>query len=468
MNKSFVDGTFPDCLKIAHVTPIHKAGDITVVSNYRPISVLPIMYKIFEKCIAERISNYLSVFNILSSHQHGFRRGLGTVDALIRLSESIYNGLNCGMHTAGVFIDLKKAFDTVNHQVLLDKLEHYGFRGPAFRLINSYLSNRQQVVRMGSSVSSREFISIGVPQGSILGPLLFLLYINYFPNALSSSSSVLLADDTTVLLSSVSYERLINHLNLDLAAAFEWTKVNRLSVNVVKTVAMLFTNRSGDVNLDNCIVFKEQEVEFSMSTKFLGVIVDNHLKYDEHIALVNDKLSKAIGIMYRIRQQSSDRTMLLLYYSLIYPYMIYCNLVWGSTFASHLDSMFILQKKAIRIVTGADYLAHTEPLFAKTGVLKLRDLHKYLLCVHMFTRIDETGQPQHSYHTRRRNDVRPAYQRLTRTQQSLTYAAPSVWNPLPRSLREMLRRSLLSADCMFWGFDVNKPRCVQTSIRPIR
>ena len=249
INKSFEVGHFPACLKTACVTPVYKAGDSQAISNYRPISVLPLLSKIFERCMANRMLNYIDKYILLSPNQFGFRRKKSTLDALICLTEYIYNSLNDKSHAVSILVDLRKAFDTVNHQILLAKLHHYGFRGVALNWFRTYLSNRIQTVRIQDKISTPRTLNIGVPQGSILGPLLFLLYINDLPNV-SEFSTILFADDTTLTTSHQHYPTLINNINLELVKIRNWLINNRLSLNIDKTYMMVFTNRSQEVNND--------------------------------------------------------------------------------------------------------------------------------------------------------------------------------------------------------------------------
>ena len=237
----------------------------------------------------------------------------------------IYKALNDKKHNLTVFVDLRKAFDTVNHKILLDKLFQYGIRGVALDWFTSYLRNRKQYVKIGDSLSPARTLNIGVSQGSILGPVLFTLYINDLPNALTLASSILFADDTTLTIQNVDYNGLTQQINTELESLKIWTSVNRLSLNVNKTYAMIFSNRNP--NRENLpIMFNEEHVEFKDSGKFLGVILDSALKFDKHISSVYKKISKTIGLLYKIRPYVNMTTMINLYYALIYPYLIYCNI----------------------------------------------------------------------------------------------------------------------------------------------
>ena len=438
INNSLRTGIFPDILKNAKITPVFKSGDSSNTSNYRPISVLPLFSKIFERCLTARLVDFIHDFSIISPHQFGFLKNISTVDALIGLTEYIYSAINDKKHCISIFVDLRKAFDTVNHGILLQKLYCYGIRGLPLSWIASYLRNRQHCVRMGAELSSYKVTNVGVPQGSVLGPILFLFYINDLPDISPKFSSVLFADDTTLSAQHVDCETLIGEASVELEKFKRWTMLNRLSINVDKTFAILFTSRrhATPSNLKLCL--DNREIEFKQSGRFLGVVIDQNLKFNEHISNICNKVSKSVGIMYKIRSCVPDHVLLNLYYSLVYPYLIYCNVVWGATYKSHLEHLSMLQKKIIRVITGQNYLAHTDPLFHETAVLKLSDIHTYLLALHAF-KINSVGgysHASHAYSTRNRGNIVPSFQRLTLTQQSVSYAAPSIWNDLPADLKE--------------------------------
>ena len=436
INLSIETGTFPDILKCANVTPVFKNGDCCCVANYRPISVLPYLSKIFEKCIANRITNFIQAKSIITPNQYGFQKGKSTADAILNLMKEIYDALNNKKHHLSIFVDLRKAFDTVNHSILLQKLHYYGIRGIAHAWFKSYLENRQQRVKIGTYVSTPTTLNIGVPQGSILGPILFILYINDLAKASDLTSVILFADDTTLSLQNTDYFNLIRQVNNELESIKVWTTANRLSINVGKTFAMLFTNRLHDFQ-ELPIMFNEEQIELRKAGKFLGITLDDALKFNEHISTICRKVSKTIGIFYKLRSFVNIQTLISLYYSLIYPYIIYCNIIWGGTYSSHLTPLLILQKKIVRIITGADYLAHSNPLFLQAKILKVQDVHKYMLGIYMYKKKLNNSLPavQHSYNTRGSSVVPSAFQRLTVTQQSVEYSGPKLWNSLPLNVR---------------------------------
>lgn len=438
INKSIETGIFPDQLKVASVTPVYKSGDPTCVSNYRPISVLPVVSKIFEKVISVRLVNYLTTFSLINNLQYGFQKGKSTVDAALRFVEEVYRSLDSKLHTLGIFIDFKKAFDTVNHDILLGKLSSYGVRGLPLDWFTSYLSGRKQCVKLGSSVSSFKPITIGIPQGTILGPILFLLYINDLPNISKIMRPVLFADDTTLLVSNKDSDLLFATCNDELHKLNRWTIANRLSINTDKTFYIPFTNRL-DLHIPNSqVLLNDKQIKPIVCGKFLGLNVDDRLKFSEHIVNTCNKISKSIGIIYKLRQCAPEKTLLTLYYSLVYPYLTYCVTVWGGTSQVHLKPLIVLQKRIVRVIAGASFLEHTSPLFHRLKILKFKDVYLYHVSLLMFDmRHNVSMQSRHEHNTRHRDDLVPEFQRLALTQRSMSFAGPTIWNSLPLYLREI-------------------------------
>ena len=330
-------------------------------------------------------------------------------------------------------------FDTVNHGVLLRKLELCGVRGAALRWLTSYLRDRKQFVCISGQYSMPKLVKIGVPQGSILGPILFLMYINDLPQISHSFSVILYADDTTMMTHNSEHCELIQHINRELPKLYQWLVANRLSLNFDKTFALLFSNRHEAIDDHLEIQLNNNKIKVELFGEFLGLTIDSNVKFINHIENIRNKISRCVGIFYKMKDHVPCKVLVNLYYSLVYPYLLYGNLIWGGTNAHHLLPLQLLQKKLIRIITGSGFLAHTDPLFWQTKILKLNDLHKYLLCLHMFNLKQNNNQifeSIHTYYTRQQNDAQTAFQRLSMSQRSMSYAAPRAWNALPRDMRE--------------------------------
>ena len=332
-----------------------------------------------------RLACFISRFHILFGHQFGFRSKHSTDLALIELVDSVTHALNNKICAACVFIDLSKAFDTIGHSILLSKLEHFGIRGVALQWFADYLNNRYQFTSIKGCDSDRLNIKHGVPQGSILGPLLFLFYINDLHYSSSILSFTLFADDTTIFYSSPQLSSLINTLNIELAQVSSWFKANKLSINHAKTNFIVFSKsyRPEDVDLPPVII-DGISITRVFSAKFLGIIIDHKLSWSEHISSVNKVICRNSGVISKIRHFLPASSLVLLYNTLIYPYLNYCNIVWASVSNTKMYSLFVSQKRAIRICTFSSPREHSAPLFAQLHTLSIADINKLHTGIFMY------------------------------------------------------------------------------------
>ena len=369
---------FPECLKIAEVKPLFKAGSKTMTSNYRPISLLPPLSKIFEKCISLRLIKFLDTHKVLYANQFGFKANCSTENAVVNLCEDIAAKFNSNEITCSIFLDLRKAFDTINHKILLQKLEIYGIRGLAHKMLESYLSNRLQYCMVNGTKSSKKRITCGVPQGSVLGPLLFLIYINDI-SLVSNFRINLFADDSCLSLSNKSAKKLENDVNLELTNIDHWLRLNKLSLNTDKTSYLIFTNRKithrFEVKVGD-VVLKQQT-----TVKYLGVILDQRMTWAPHIQSLQKRVASAVWALYQLKKVASQRTLRTVYHALIHSKLQYCISSWGAAAPSNLIKLTSLQKRAIRTICRAHYLAHTSGLFKRQKILKLEDLYRLSVAV---------------------------------------------------------------------------------------
>ena len=376
INLSFIEGSFPNLLKKAEVCPIYKNNDKTKCENYRPISLLSNLSKLFERAMHTRLYNFIDKTGQFYDKQFGFRKKYSTNHALLSIIEGIKNNLDKKTFVCGVFIDLEKAFDTVNHLILLKKMEHYGIRGVANQWFTSYLSSRLQKVKIDNICSTFLDITCGVPQGSILGPLLFLIYINDMRNAVKHSEIHHFADDTNLLCSDKDSIVLRQKMNEDLSLIFCWLCSNRLSLNVLKTEFIIF--KPPKTSLPQRITLKLNGTTLyeSNKIKYLGIIMDDRLTWKHHITELSKKISKSIGIIFKMKNLCPQRISVSLYHSLVHSHLSYGACVWGKADNIYLNKIRVLQKKVVRIIANAEYNAHTTPIFKNLKILKLDDITK--------------------------------------------------------------------------------------------
>ena len=380
INKSLEEGCFPNLLKSAIVCPIFKKNDKTNCANYRPISLLSNIGKIFERIMYNRIEKFLDHSNSIYDFQFGFRKKYSTNHALLSITEKIREYIDDKKFACGVFVDLENAFDTVNHAILISKLENYGIRNNSNKWIASYLENRSQKVTLDGITSKSENITCGVPQGSILGPLLFIIYINDMHNALKQCIVHHFADDTNLLYSHSDPKILKRVMNSELKILFDWLCANRLSLNVAKTEFIIF--RPSAKPLSERIVLRLNQTNIYESTKirYLGLILDSCLSWKHHINELCKKLSRAIGLLYKIKHFSTKHVLRSLYFSIFHSHLTYGLPVWGNAAKFYINKQVALQKRAIRAINSAEFNAHTEPLFKKSGILKLIDQRHVHTC----------------------------------------------------------------------------------------
>lgn len=383
INLSFETGIFPEVLKLAKVTPIHKKESKLDYLNYRPISLLSVISKIYEKLIYTRIYDYLTTNKLINPKQFGFRTKHSTNHATISITEQIKSMMDNNDVVCGIFIDLEKAFDTVNHKILVEKLNQYGLRGNVNKLIESYLSNRKQYVSIKGFESSIQGVDCGVPQGSSLGPLLFLIYINDFRFCLDNLDSGHFADDTYLLYGGKKLKTIETIVNTELKNVSKWLRLNKLSLNAGKTEVIFFRhshhtlNKTLDLNMHGIsIKLNGKKLKIVDSVKYLGIHIDKNLSWDVHIQQLTKKLSRANGIISKLRHFAPQNVCLNVYYALFFSHLNYCCNVWGLTSEDNLNKLEVLQNKCLRIITFSDFRSHANPLYIQLNILKVRDVIK--------------------------------------------------------------------------------------------
>jgi hypothetical protein len=447
-NNSLTSGVVPDDMKVAKVIPIYKKDSPESFGNYRPVSVLPCLSKILERIVYNRSYDFLCKNDILYDKQYGFRTNHSTYMAVLDFVNGISKAFDESMYTIGIFMDLSKAFDTIDHNILLNKLYHYGFRGVSYDWFCNYLTNRKQYVLYDSVKSPVNDIRCGVPQGSILGPLLFIIYMNDICNTSSLLNTILFADDTTVFYSHKDMHILCTTLNDELKEVCNWFKANKLSLNAKKTNLMFLGTRfktknidsKNEIYLDGCKLTRVHEA------KFLGITIDENLTWKRHVNDVCNKCSRNIGVLNKLKYFLPKKSLYQLYCSLVLPYINYGILIWGNANKVYVNKVFRLQKRALRIVSNSHYLCPSKPLFEKYNVLNAFDMYKKEMAIFMykytngllpcsFDGILINHKENHSYNTRNRNDFQLPIQKGLKTAFS---TGPKMWNDLPNHIKTAL------------------------------
>ena len=416
------------------------------MTNYRPVSVLPAVSKVFEKIMHTQICTYVESNKILHAHQYGFRKQHSTELAALHLTDKILDNMDNGLKTIAIFSDLSKAFDTIDHEILIQKLKHYGMSNSALNLIMSYLNDRKQFVDFSGTYSSYCTISTGVPQGSILGPLLFILYINDLPFITNNLESILYADDGTFLLTPSKTDpdaEISQAVNNELTLLSEWFKANKLALNTDKTKYMIF-HRPACKPRNLNLTINSIHIERVNNFKFLGLQINEHLTWADHVNHVSLKISRAIGILNKIKFQVPQHILLTIYHSLV---MSHCNfhlVIWGHNCAS----IFKLQKKAIRIITHSHFQSHTSLLFRKLKLLTLPDLYSLAILKYYYSYVHQTlplyhlslniypNAAYHSYNTRNRYNLTIPIIRHHFATKSIRHSVTTLINSLPQNISE--------------------------------
>jgi hypothetical protein len=404
-NLSLSSGNFPSKLKQSRIVPILKTGNSECCDNYRPISLLSSLSKVLEKIVQIKLVNHLESNNLLYKHQYGFLRGKCTEHNLLHVTNKITEALNDGKFCIGIFLDLKKAFDVCSHEILLKKLEKgFGIKGSVLLWFKNYLSNRPKIVDINGSLSQPKNINISVLQGSILGPIHFLWYINDLPNV-TNLDTFLFADDTSGLKSGNNLPELIAQCNIELQKMANWFRANKMCVNTSKTKFIIFHTKGKKVDLQGSnLVFDNNEIGkipdpglvsplericnsnqnlADKSYKLLGVYFDEHLTFEHHVRHICSKLSKSLFYLNRAKCFVDKQSLKMLYFSLVHSNLLYCIGTTSVMNQTNFKKIKLLQKKAIRIVAGVNYNANTAPLFYELKILPYNKLLKLFICKFM-------------------------------------------------------------------------------------
>ena len=449
-SKSILTGIYPNDWKAAKVTPLFKKGLKSDPNNYRPISVIPVVSKVLEKIVYNQLYHYLDDNKLLLGCQSGFRSLHSTLTALLEATDAWSVNIDNGLLNGVVFIDLTKAFDTIDHEIILRKMSYLGVDQAAIKWFSSYLSGRTQRCSVNGKLSTARTLSCGVPQGSILGPLLFLIYINDLPNSLQNAVPRMFADDTNLTLSVKTLTELKLALAPELNNLSCWLKANKLSLNVAKTELMIIGSRQRlSAQCDDVeIRIDDQIIERVDHTKSLGLFIDAHLSWCKHVEEICKKVSSAIGALKRVRPFISKETAIQIYNALIIPHFDYCSPVWDCLSGYLSEKLQKLQNRAARVITKSPFDTSSNHLLSTLDWERLFLRRKKQKALMMFKTM---------------NGLAPDYL------QSLFSQRHSVYNlrdsegklTLPKPNTNYLKRSFSYSGAMLWN---NLPKCLKNAV----
>ena len=437
-NQSVNSGRFPKSLKFARIIPLHKKGPKTDINNYRPISLLNIFSKIFEKLMKVHLISFIKKNDILSNMQYGFQQGRSTIDALIKFSSEIYEQLDKSKFLLSIFVDFSKAFDTVPHDLLLRKLNFYGIRGIINQWFADYLADRRHVTIIDGHKSSATNVLMGVPQGSVLGPILFLLFVNDLPNFSELLTSILFADDANLYIKGDDPSNLILTANVESFKLYNWCLANRISINSLKTFYLMFGNIPPK-NLPPLTIKSGSSYELisrAKNVKFLGIYYEENMSFKSHINHLVQRLSRTSALIYQLKDFVPTFVLKTIYNAHVASLLNYCNIIWSGACQTTLLPLIRITKRIIRNIFHSDFLAHANPLFREQKILNVELLRQYNLALYFIKyRIYEANELQrnHRYPTRNRDDLRAPEYHTRVFRQSFLYMSVKVFNELRES-----------------------------------
>ena len=451
LNLSIQSGEYPKMLKKAKVTPIFKKGNKSDPNNYRPISVLPVISSIFERHISNCVTKFMDTHNLIYHNQSGFRKNHSCQTALTKLVEHLLAQMNENNTVGVVLLDLTKAFDLVSHKILLQKLRSYKFYNQSLAWFNSYLSDRTQQVHISGKLSTERDIKAGVPQGSVLGPLLFILFINDLPFHIDFCELDLYADDATMTAFSSSLSTLLNFMRSDLHNFLNWCVDKDMTLNLAKTIAMFLSSKQ---NINRIlsdppnIVLNGEPIRISQQEKLLGINIDSSLSWHSQIDKALKKCNTLLFLLGRIKQYLSIPIRKLFYNAYILPHLDYYCTIWGNTTADSINAVVKFQKRAARLILDRDFDAPSAELFAELNWMIFPERVKFQKAIMMFKSMNNLAPPYIGQLFQHTNEIHNRSLRSTAEdllyvpkpkcetfRNSLAYSGAKIWNSLPVNVK---------------------------------
>lgn len=441
INMVFKTGDVPSQFKASVVTPVHKSGDRTDISNFRPISVINNFAKIFEKCVKDRLVSFLNSNNIFSRNQFGFTAGLSTADSIYEVVKNITDNLNNGKKCLAVFLDLARAFDTVPHDSLLRVLHSYGVRGTVLNVFENYLTKRQQKVRINGILSDAVEVKIGVPQGTVLGPILFIAYLNSLTDmSIKNGSVISYADDTVIVMNGDSWSLLRESTDAGISKIKNWLDTFKLSLNVDKTKYIAFSlTASNRPDFDDIFVSGLGHIIGEVPyIKYLGVTIDKHLRWDQHILRLTNNIRSLIRKFYILREIMRRSLLTQVYKALVESLIRYGMVAWGGLCKTTMNQLNVAQNYVLKVMYKKSKLCPTHNLYTE-DILNVRCLYILCTCIFVYKNNKLKTYVNHSYNTRARDNKHlqiPISNRNINLK-FLNYLAPKIYNLVPPNIKDV-------------------------------
>ena len=443
VNLSLKTGQVPACCRVARVSPIYKTGDSADPANFRPISILPIVGKVIEYFVYNQLNSHIQNNNILSDQQFGFRNNHSTTFLMLDLFDKIYSAKECKNTPGIIFLDIKKAFDSVSRNILLEKLKHYGITGVALKWFESYLSARYQYTKVGKKLSDICIVMFGVPQGSILGPILFSLYINDLTSVCLYSNPFLFADDGSLYFDNIVRGQFgFLNVKLEMYNIFEWLRVNKLCLNPSKLSFIIFDKVPGCESIQiKCDSFNF-EIEETKCEKYLGLMIDNNLNFGEHIEYIRKKVAKRIGALYKSKPLLPIKFRKMFANALMLPQFDYLDIIWSRTVQYRLDKLDILYKRVAKIALNYNILERSHKVYKDMKWLPLQLRRQLHLSSYMYKVLNENCPKQFIDKFRyvsggsRNAEKCNLYTIKSKSHKHFQYLGAKFWNEIPQPIRE--------------------------------